>query len=96
MIENCDVHKSMDYTRQGMHIDIQMLKTSLNAPKIAKLTQSEKDKLKQIRDQELGRYRQNVSEIFNGEKNWSIMISKEDNEIRNNVMRKVKFEQIKR
>ena len=86
----------MDYTRQGMHIDIQMLKTSLNAPKIAKLTQSEKDKLKQIRDQELGRYRQNVSEIFNGEKNWSIMISKEDNEIRNNVMRKVKFEQIKR
>jgi len=49
-----------------------------------------------MREQELGRYRKNVSEIFDSDKNWSIMISREDNEIRNNVMRKVKFEQIKR
>jgi hypothetical protein len=60
------------------------------------LTYAEKEKVKQMRDQELGRYKRNVSEIFDSDKNWSIMISREDNEIRNNVMRKVKFEQIKR
>jgi|TARA_B110000285_G_C15081146_1_gene593586 hypothetical protein len=60
------------------------------------LTFAEKEKVKQMREQELGRYRKNVSEIFDSDKNWSIMISREDNEIRNNVMRKVKFEQIKR
>ena len=42
------------------------------------------------------RYKKNVSEIFDSEKNWSIMIAKEDNDTRNNIMRKVKFEQIKR
>lgn len=60
------------------------------------MTFAEKEKVKQMREQELGRYRKNVSEIFDSDKNWSIMISREDNEIRNNVMRKVKFEQIKR
>lgn len=90
------LHRSIDYTRQGMYVDIQMLKTSQNGPKIAKLTFAEKEKVKQMREQELGRYRKNVSEIFDSDKNWSIMISREDNEIRNNVMRKVKFEQIKR
>ena len=49
-----------------------------------------------MRDQELERYRQDVSEIFDSDKNWSIMISSEDNETRNTIMRKVKFEQIKR
>ena len=37
-----------------------------------------------------------ANERFDSEKNWSIMIDKEQNEIRNHVMRKFKSRQLKR
>ena len=42
------------------------------------------------------RFREEVNERFDSTKNWSIMIDDKHNNMRNEVMKKVKFEQLKR
>ena len=49
-----------------------------------------------MKDAQLERFRQEVEERFDSKKNWSIMIDNKHNDIRNEVMKKVKFEQLKR
>ena len=39
---------------------------------------------------------QKANAKFDSSKNWSIMIDKEQNEIRNEIMRKFKYQQLKR
>jgi hypothetical protein len=41
-----------------MYIDMQQLRASQNGPKIAKLTLGEKDRVRQMKDLELAKYRQ--------------------------------------
>lgn len=49
-----------------------------------------------LKESQLQRFRQEVDERFDSTKNWSIMIDDKHNNMRNEVMKKVKFEQLKR
>jgi len=52
--------------------------------------------LRVLKESQLQRFRQEVDERFDSTKNWSIMIDDKHNNMRNEVMEKVKFEQLKR
>ena len=62
---------------------ISMIRASQNAPKINKLKPSERQELKDTKERVLNTYRQKVAKEFNGETNWSILMSQEDNNVRN-------------
>ena len=56
----------------------------------------EKEEFKRIISDEVKRYGDIAKERFDSEKNWSIMIDRDQNEIRNNVMRNLKSEQLRK
>lgn len=57
----------------------------------SQLNAIEKEDLKEKISSEKKRYMQKANTRFDSSKNWSIMIKKEHNEVRNDVMRKFKF-----
>ena len=59
-------------------------------------TKDEMIQLKMLKEQEIGKFKKTVEERFDSKKNWSIMINPKDNDTRNQIMQKVKFEQLKR
>lgn len=72
------------------------LRHSVNMTELEPFTQAEKDKLKHWKMQELAKYKQQAMKMFNSEKNQSQMLSAKTNDIRNEIMQKFKYEQIKR
>ena len=56
----------------------------------------EREELQKLISEETRKYDLIANERFDSEKNWSIMIDRDQNEIRNNVMRKFKSRQLKR
>ena len=60
------------------------------------LTKEENKQLTKLRNELLKRIHRKVDKRFDSSKNWSVMISPKHNDIRNEVMQKVKFEQIKK
>ena len=62
----------------------------------SQLNAIEKEDLKERVSSEKKRYMQKANTRFDSSKNWSIMIKKEHNEVRNDVMRKFKFGQLKK
>jgi hypothetical protein len=78
------VSKSLNFAaKQDLHVDVHKLRASQNKPKLDKLTGSEKNLLKKLKDQELEKYKTQCQEIFDHEKNWSVMISPDCNKMRN-------------
>ena len=63
---------------------------------IDKLSKDELSRLNVLKQQELEKDRGKQSNRFDSNKNWSIMINQKDNEVRNQIMMKIKFEQEKR
>ena len=63
---------------------------------IDKLNKNDLKELQKFKDDKLAEFQAEVDSKFDNSKNWSIMINQEDNAIRNQVMRSVKFEQLKR
>jgi hypothetical protein len=64
-------------------------------PQNQKLDYEEKKKLKESKEEKLAQLKKECKEQFNSEKNYSIMMSKKDNEVRNQIMQKFKFKQKK-
>ena len=71
-------------------------KTNPQVAKIEKLTMREKEALNMKKRRLLEEYRQTALDEFNAEKNQSIMLSQEANQIRNDIMVNFKFEHLKR
>lgn len=63
---------------------------------IEQLSKEDVAKLKYLRDNEIASFKKIVGERFDSKKNWSIMMNPRDNDTRNQIMQKVKFEQLKR
>jgi hypothetical protein len=59
------------------------------------LTEEERIALSQAVEVKKKEYKQMADNKFDNNKNWSTMINKEDNNIRNEIMRRVKSKQIK-
>jgi hypothetical protein len=64
--------------------------------KIVQLTKREQLELQQIKKNELENYKRKALKQFSEDKNQSIMLSQKANKIRNEIMVRVKFEQMKR
>eukprot|EP00347_Sterkiella_histriomuscorum_P002856 403366532 len=62
----------------------------------SQMTQVEKIRLKELVDQEIASYQIQVDKMFSQNKNWSIMISDDMNQARNEAMKRIKFEQLKK
>ena len=60
------------------------------------LTGIEKEQLQQLIRQEQVNYKEQASTRFDSDKNWSIMIRSECNDERNEIMRRFKYQQLKR
>jgi len=60
------------------------------------LSKEEHNILKKLKTEQLSHIRSEVEARFDSNKNWSIMIDPKNNEIRNKVMQKIKYEQVKR
>ena len=61
-----------------------------------KLSQRETEKLNRIRKDVLNEYRQKALEMFDEDKNQSLMLSQKANQMRNQIMVDFKYEQMKR
>eukprot|EP00356_Strombidium_inclinatum_P001347 CAMPEP_0170509328 /NCGR_PEP_ID=MMETSP0208-20121228/65135_1 /TAXON_ID=197538 /ORGANISM="Strombidium inclinatum, Strain S3" /LENGTH=66 /DNA_ID=CAMNT_0010792671 /DNA_START=6 /DNA_END=203 /DNA_ORIENTATION=- len=49
-----------------------------------------------MKQEQLKQMKDKVTRRFDSNKNWSIMMDHEDNEIRNSAMQRIKFQQLKR
>ena len=65
-----------------------MLKNTWDLGPLNKLTFEEKQVMKRVLQKAKQKYERDAAEMFNNEKNNSVMISKEDHELRNEVMRR--------
>lgn len=92
----CRIAPVQGYQTKEIHVDVRKIMHKHKENVLDKLTQSEQKRLQELRQEELQKYRHAVDERFDTAKNWSIMINPKDNEIRNQVMRSTKFQQLKR
>lgn len=52
--------------------------------------------LRRMKEQEIMKYKEQVSHQFNSETNWSTLISNKNNDMRNSIMQNLRLQQIKR
>jgi uncharacterized protein YnzC (UPF0291/DUF896 family) len=90
----CKFPKAMSYQDKDIYVDVKKLTSTVR--KIETLTKEEKQELQNLKNLELQKFHSEVNRMFDSNKNWSIMIDQKHNEIRNEVMQKVKFEQLKK
>ena len=77
-----------------MYIDVKKLMSKGRV--VESLTKDEREKLRLMKENQLKKFKQEAEEKFDSKKNWSIMIDNRHNQMRNEVMQKVKYEQLKR
>lgn len=93
--DEISVQQTHGYQSRDLHLDERKIMHDQKST-IDKLTQQEHKKLKEMRDLQLEKFHRMAQERFDSKKNWSIMIDQRDNEIRNQVMRNTKFQQLKK
>ena len=92
--KDCKFPKTNSYLHKEMFVDVKKLMSRGRV--VESLTKDEKEQLRILKEEQILRFRQEVDERFDSKKNWSIMIDDKHNNMRNEVMKKVKFEQLKR
>ena len=66
-----------------IHVDMFQVRAEQLVDKKLTLSVDEKRKLKEAKEEKLLQFKKECREQFNSDKNYSIMMSKKDNEIRN-------------
>lgn len=89
--------KSQTYQTKDIHINMKQRRELISKVKaIETLTKEDMIFLKRAKQEKIESLREAAKERFDSKKNWSIMINPRDNDTRNKIMQKVKFEQEKR
>lgn len=77
-----DIHKYKSYG-WDIHVDMYQIRADVLVPQKRKLDYEEKQRLKHAKEEKLAQLKKECKDQFDSEKNYSIMMSKKDNEIRN-------------
>lgn len=83
----CDI--SMKNKYRDIHVDLKKLMSKVHI--IESLTKDERQQLKHKKDDKIAKLKNKSENRFDSSKNWSIMIDPKDNQMRNDIMRKVYF-----
>ena len=76
------MHKYKSYG-WDIHVDMFQVRAEQLVDKKQRLSAEEKRQLKEAKEEKLLQFKKECREQFNSEKNYSIMMSKKDNEMRN-------------
>jgi hypothetical protein len=81
-----NIAKSQNFHNQELQLNPKGNQYRTTSKDAQKLSLSQKELLKYMKEKEIDKYKQQVDAQFNSENNWSTLISHKNNDMRNSIM----------